>query len=161
MRRSINILGKTYTIGDVLHSNAQASKVGLCSKGLKVKIQCIKDSGLIGLVSQEPIKSWGDLEGAVPPGCGYFVASDSIGDLFFIVEENFVVRGDVKYKKKSLAGMKCRLIAPLSGDLCFVELEENVGGGGADGLGKKGHCVLVSRNTLVKEAPPKTKAKTK
>lgn len=116
---------------------------------------------MIGIVSDQPVKGWGDLEGEVPPSCGYFAAADAIADLFFIVEEFFVVRGDTKFKKKSLNGMRCKMVAPLSGNLCFVELEENVGGGSADGLGKKGHCVLVPSNTLVRESPPKAKSKTK
>ena len=161
MRRSITIAGRVYTIGDVLRSNARAAKLGLCPENVPVVVKAITDSGLVGLHSRKAYADWGDLEGTVPPHTGYWAAPDAVVDMFDKVDNSFMIRGSAKFKKKSLSGMKCRVIAPLDGNLCFVELEENVGGGSADGLGKKGHCVLVSKDALAKASPPKAKTKKK
>jgi hypothetical protein len=64
---------------------------------------------------------------------------------------------DVEFKKHPLKGMKCRIVTSLSNGDHIVELEENVGGLSADGLGKQGHCVVISPSHLktVKEKKSK------
>jgi len=66
------------------------------------------------------------------------------------------VNADVQHKKHSLKGMKCTLLRDIGhGEYSFVELEEDVGGGSADGLGKSGHCVLVPAESLKEILVPK------
>lgn len=144
-----------------MRSNANAPKIGLCPEGVEVKIKTICDKGLVGLQSPKPFEGWSSLEGIVPRGCGYWASHDTVVELFDKMSSDFVIKGPAKFKKKSLDGMKCRPIASVGPGLYFVELEENVGGGSADGLGKKGHCVLVSTDHLTKSSPPKAKTKKK
>ena len=61
--------------------------------------------------------------------------------------------------------MKCKVLYqnPKQGQ-SFVEFGDNVGGGGADGLGRTGHCVAISSSLLENindDKTSKTKAKKK
>jgi hypothetical protein len=47
--------------------------------------------------------------------------------------------------------MRLRLLSKIDSKLAMVELEENVGGGGGDGLGKAGHCVLLPAGLIERE----------
>jgi hypothetical protein len=47
--------------------------------------------------------------------------------------------------------MLCKIlhVDRITGNI-FVELDEHIGAGHADGLGKKGHCVVVTKEVLKK-----------
>ena len=72
---------------------------------------------------------------------------------------------DFNFKKRNLKGMRCKVIHHnRSHGQSFVEFDEDVGGGSADGLGKTGFCVALPSELLenVDESPkddPKEKKK--
>jgi len=70
-----------------------------------------------------------------------------------------VVNKNFPFRKKNLKDMRCKVISPMPGSAeSLVEFTENVGGCGADGLGKGGHCLIVPNDAL---SPVKEKVKTK
>ena len=104
------------------------------------------DDGLhLALYSEEERDDFHDLDGNVDHGHGWWVQAKDL-------EGNFSPAGpvkvatDFKFKGKNLNGMKGRVIAHLkdSGHL-MLELTENVGGSSGDGMGKKGHCILIEK----------------
>jgi len=80
---------------------------------------------------------------------GHFMTSFSVGKEF--VASPMKIVNDVFFGNRNLKGMLCKVIANYGkgNNYVFVETEENVGGGGCDGLGKKGHCVLVGRKDIM------------
>jgi hypothetical protein len=70
---------------------------------------------------------------------------------FVELPNDFVVGGEFYHRKKNLKGMRLRLLSKIDNKLAMVELEENVGGGGGDGLGKAGHCVLLPAGLIERE----------
>lgn len=52
------------------------------------------------------------------------------------------------FRKQNLKGMKCRVLALLDRRDVIVELEKDVGGNSADGIGKRGHCIPIKKEFL-------------
>lgn len=79
-----------------------------------------------------------------------------VGD-FMVCFKMYDVPNDLRvskkfvFKGKNLEGMRCKRLATLEGGEYFVELEEDVGGCSCDGLGKAGHCVVVSNKMLASQ----------
>jgi hypothetical protein len=163
MPQSIKIAGKIIRVGDRLRGNYSAPERGLGREGDLVTVVQIQNN-MVGLRSEKRLEGWGDLDGTLPQRQGYWATRDCIHDNFELVESKFIVNADVQYKKHSLKGMRCTLLRDIGhGEHSFVELEKDVGGGSADGLGKSGYCVLVPAGSL-KEMPvkkPKSKPKKK
>lgn len=151
--RSIEVMGSTLYVGTTLRSNHNACKNRVCSEDYLVKIICISTYEGIGLRSDKPIISWGDLGGITPSYQGYWATPDCIYTNFDIIREEMVVHHNIQYKNRNLNGMKCTLLKNIDINHTrhsFIELEENVGGGSADGLGKIGYCVPVPTTSLTK-----------
>jgi hypothetical protein len=122
-----------------------------------ITIHSIKDDS-IGMSSSIVVPGWHTLDGEVEPGHGYYL---QIGTLAKLAEtfskKETIIKEDVFFKNRNLKGMSCLPLRRIDGgDLYFVELSENVGAGGADGLGKMGHCVLVPTNKLETKKITKT-----
>ena len=70
--------------------------------------------------------------------------SRNILDFFNLVRQEKIVAADFNYKKRNLKGMRCVVIHHDSKNKQnFVEFDDDVGGGSADGLGRMGHCVVL------------------
>lgn len=139
-------------IGDVLIATSEVGGSGLCEEGELLTVAGVhpgaKESHY-GLVSKRKRSGWHRLDGLCEDGHGYWVPLSLIKKCLrpynseMIVEENFEHRG------RNLRGMKCRMLSDLSySDQILVEMAENVGGSGGDGLGKAGHCVLLPRKVV-------------
>jgi hypothetical protein len=156
MPEYISINNKIFTAGQKFVANKYAESNSYCNTGLVVSLECIKMDGgenLIGISSEKPVPHWHDLEGRVSDKYGYWVRSKPFLQCFNIVGvQKMVVKGDVLHKQINLNGKKCKvlknIIAPNGNKYSFVEMEENVNGGSADGLGKHGHCIILSTNSL-------------
>jgi hypothetical protein len=84
-----------------------------------------------------------------PPYQGLWIDSGTLFSFFELFHCQKMITEDFNFKKRNLKGMKCRILCHDSKqDQCFVELDDNVGGGSADGLGKTGHCVVLSSSLL-------------
>lgn len=86
---------------------------------------------------------WHDLEGRCENGHGYWLTSDqAIAWLVFEPRELTIIK-EYKFKGRNLRGMKCRNLSHMSDGSIFIEAEENIGGTSCDGMGKRGHCIIV------------------
>lgn len=145
---------KIVTVGDKFKVTENGYENGLGRVGNIVTIHCIReeDDGrfLIGLYSKVPISNWNNLENSVEEGQGYWVRSNDINSMLTQIGSCVVVIAkDFKFKKHNLKGMQAKLLCRTSFKTsCFIELEEDVGGGSADGTGKAGHCVVVPSEVL-------------
>jgi hypothetical protein len=152
LRESTIIGGIRISVGKKLQGNANAASKGICSKNEIVEIRAIKvdeDRVFIGLYSDNTHKSWGSLDGVTPPYQGLWVDSDGLFNFFELFYRKRIIAGDFDFKKRNLKGMKCKILyQDHRQDQCFVEFDDNVGGGSADGLGKTGHCVALSSSLL-------------
>jgi hypothetical protein len=145
--------GIRYSVGDKFRSldDETLSRNGMTEvKGMiNVTIFCIDDDH-IGVTSDTTLPGWHTLDHRVPPGRGYYLRAPDLAKYFErIPATGYEISEDMMFKNRNLKGMSCTTLDRVKGsDLYFVELSENVGGGGADGLGKSGHCVLVPANKL-------------
>lgn len=146
-KQSVSIGGKTLYVGTTMVAK---ENMGRLKRGSEVSIRFIGREGggslKIGLVSKKPIEGWHDLNGMCASNRGYWVEPAEIKHSFKITESMHVVRANVSFKKKELKGMECNVLTQLPKSKVFVELAENVGGASCDGLGKKGHCVVLHKD---------------
>jgi len=136
------------TTGMTVRANMYAEESEIAPEGLKPVIYRIAKEGhtaVIGLYhphGKVRDYSWGDLDGEVEAHCGYWITLEGFLECFELPDCRAEVVADVIFKGRNLKGMKGKVVA--SGELMFVELEEDIGGCSADGLGKSGHCVALN-----------------
>lgn len=143
-------------VGDIIiatgmrvRARESADENGIAPAGLKPVIYKIMQAGNdphIGLYnSAGPVSGydWHDFEGEVEDRCGYWVQLSSLIKHFDIQSQAAEITGDVFIRGRNLKGMNGKVLASADSGLVFLELDEDVGGCSADGLGKAGHCVAV------------------
>lgn len=156
MQELVVIGDRRIKIGDKLRSNNNANDNGLCPPNMLVTVKTFRNDGeiLIGLCSDQRVDGWGNLDGKVLSRTGYWASRDCIMDNFDYLTNDHEVIEDYKFKGVNLRGMSCVLLHhDQRNGQCFVELDEDVGGGSADGMGRKGHCVVVPASKLNKKSP--------
>lgn len=123
---------------------------GLGFAGEIVKIALIVDRSTIGISSEIRHTNWGDLDGRTEPGHGYYISHDAFTMGFLErISMQCVVNRDYKYNNINLKNKKCVVLHTSKNyGISFVELEDNIGGGGCDGLGKQGHCIEIPSSYL-------------
>jgi len=107
----------------------------------------------VGIRSEQPLPYWGNLSGKVPDKHGLWVTIDFIYEYFTPVNSAYkaAIKDTFMFKKKDLKGKPCKVVGNLSNSkIAFIELQENVDGCSADGLGKAGHCILIPKKHLKK-----------
>lgn len=148
-KQSISINGKKLCVGARMTARED---LGRLKKGSEVVIRFIgRQNGgdlQIGLVSIKPVDGWHNLNGMCKDGYGYWIEPRHIKQTFNITESRHIVKANVSFKKKQLMGMECNILTNLPRSKVFVELAENVGGASCDGLGKKGHCVVLRKEHI-------------
>lgn len=113
------------------------------------------------LCRDEPHPNWGDGEGATEPGYGMVIQSANFMTYFTNKPyKRLVIAEDIEFKGRNLKGMSGKPLSKIGKEM-FVELDEDVGGCSCDGTGKRGHCVLVPRNALVRPTKEKAKSRSK
>jgi len=114
-----------------------------------VTVEHIYDSKTIGITSEHAHPNWGDLDGRVASGHGFYVNPSIISENFERVGVQYTVSEPYKYNDIDLTGKTCSVLFVTSDhEINFVEFEEDIGGGGCDGLGKHGHCIAVPAHVL-------------
>ena len=167
MQKSIIIGETTIYLGNKLRANKNAEVRGICSCDEIVEVKAIKteDRSYIGLYSENKHRSWGSLDGAVNSYHGVWQDAEGLFNFFDLIYRDKIVTTDYYFKKRSLKGMKCKVLYQNHRQgQCFVEFNENIGGGSADGLGKSGHCVVlpsVLLENMEESEEKKAKAKKK
>lgn len=159
--------------GSKLTLNRKGRSMDLGEVGDVVEVVAIAESkhlmaSKLSLVRLDgPHPGWSNLSENVPNGTGlyfyleklieYFNFADLSGDVY--------ISKDLVFKNVNLLNLNCKTLATLPNGDYFVEFEEDIGGCSCDGLGKKGHCIAVSKEILAerkKSTPKKRKdAKTK
>jgi len=161
--------GRTITLrkGDWLQINGNGEDHLLGRRGDRAQIVAIKfyaaqfpqdnDVSYFDLMREIPNPNWGDLGGKVPFGKGLRVSQHDLVRWFIIRHGNLKITENFIFKKRNLKGMECKIIADFANGDVFVEMNTNVGGGSCDGLGKKGHCVIIKENLLAPKTVDKKK----
>lgn len=145
-------------VGDCLIANGLAQSSGICNEGTEIKVLIIQETGedknyLIGIESKTKIEHWHNLDGKTRHCRGYWIRSRNLLKHFdYSASEKLVIADEIKFRRSSLKGMSCKLlISDPRHNICFVELEKNIGAGGADGLGRGGHCIQIPMSALKKK----------
>lgn len=166
MASFLSIGNNRYYEGSIVRALEGAWECEICrpDKLLRIAVLNWKKNGTcsVGLYSPEEFGHWHNLDEMVPNHTGYWIEEHQLLELFVLepmrleVTSNFTVRG------KNLKGLKGTYLCPFDDSSSnimshhkvynpreiFVELDENIGGSGCDGLGKKGHCVMVSAESV-------------
>lgn len=154
MPKLIAVGNKHLIIGSKLRANENAPEHGICDQNTMVTVKVFKNDGepLAGLYSDRRISSWGNLDGLVHSRQGFWANRDCIMDCFELVTNNHMISKTFEFRKHNLKGLYCKILHTncRTGDI-FIELDKNVGGGGADGLGKTGHCIVIPHGYIVKK----------
>jgi len=148
---SIKLNGRIFSRGDTITFNKHAQGICYGPNGLKILIHKIRTdgSGLVGLYSPEQrIDSWSSLDGDVGDHRGYWL---SVRDLEACIQEDdsmYEITKPIEHRGVQLKGLTCKQLGGLDDGSIFVEFDDDVNGCSADGLGKAGHCVAVSSDSL-------------
>jgi hypothetical protein len=116
-------------------------------------VTVISDNHLpIGLLfEEESRKDLHDLSGRIAFNRGYWVSEKELlhSNFFMSVKKNIVINKGVEFGNKDLSNKPGRIIKQFAGSKHFmVELEENIGGYCGDGMGKRGHCIMVEKDKI-------------
>ena len=171
----IKIKDKFYRVGDKLKFISTSNVGGFSgllslTKGDLVRISIIKDnrkkSGyLMGIITDSGLRpeGWHNLDGYLTKNIGYFIEECHLLHNFAPVASSMIVSKSFSFKRRDLKNMECKVVSSMPGnEESIVEFKEDIGGCGADGLGKAGYCLVIPNNVLspVKEEG-KEKAQTK
>jgi len=160
MLKTIEFNDFVIKVGDKFRVKKGSSTPDGCPTNCIVKVECITSDGLIGLYSKHAIEGWSDLNGRVNYEHGLYVQAKYVYKNLDIIKTEFTIQKAIKHKGHNLQGMKCKLIKSLRHTQhVFVEVDKNIGAGGADGLGKLGHCILITKDNLSSIPPEKKKSK--
>lgn len=102
-----------------------------------------------------PHSRWEAAGGMTGPNCGLKMCVVEYAVMFTLYKDSepkgkMTVNRDLMFKRTNLKGKSCKILARLNSNNVFVEMEEDVGGGSCDGLGKGGHCVPIEQEFLTK-----------
>jgi hypothetical protein len=141
----------TVKIGSKLTLNRAGENVGLGLSGDIAEVKDIilrKGRRLLELTRHAgPHPAWNghQTEFCISDIIAYFDSDTSVEE-----KQYCVIKTDVIVKKRNLKGLRCEIITQLEDGNYFVEFEEDVGGCSCDGLGRRGHCIVVSAHSLTR-----------
>lgn len=152
--KSTVIDDRVVRLGDTLISNKKAHAIGLppnrCIKVLIINRNSDRKI-VIGLVDAKFNDGWHSLDGAIRSGSGYWLDGKDLFKYFKLhrLSESVIIKDDLLFRKINLKGKKGKLLAALPDcDEGMVEFDEYVEGCSCDGLGRAGHCLVVSNDLL-------------
>lgn len=160
--------GKTLAIHQVVTLNQHAEENGIGWCGLRVEILVLKqnrfvDSYTVGIHAlADFVDGFHDLDGEVEDRTGYWLTTEEAFNRYLDIGpcKNQYIKKNLIFKEKHLKGMKCQILGSI-GDDYMIELEEDVCGTSADGLGKKGHCITIPQDSLGEKTKKSKRAKKK
>lgn len=143
--------GEKLNVGDKCVINAIGVTHGFGFGGVLLKIwgfKWVNGKMLIGLQSPICNRAWADLDGNVLHGHGLWIESQSFTSYIHLVSREYKIDTVFIFKNQNLKFMRCRILYEYDKDNVFVELDKNIGANSCDGLGKKGHCIILPRKIL-------------
>lgn len=156
-------------VGSKLKLNRKGSAMDLGEVGDVAEVKTIvqsrhlMDSKLSVVRLDGPHPGWSNLSGEVPNGTGLYFYLENLTRYFDFVNlsGNVYISKDLIFKNRNLLDLNCKTLATLPNGDYFVEFGEDISGCSCDGLGKKGHCIAVSKEVLAerKKSTPKKKKK--
>ena len=150
----ISIFGRIVTKGDILLGTMKSQKRKICDNGGFVKISKLIATGPHSYDVALVVLENGDRNIG---SNSFYIDSKMLFDYFEPTDQKSKIRKQehklinqrYKFKGRNLEGEDCVVLRPCcNGKNCFVEFEHNIGGGGADGTGKFGHCIVVPTEIL-------------
>jgi hypothetical protein len=164
---SITCNGLTLRVGDKCVITERGRRN--CKKSLnpsdiltigKIVLSDEKEMSNIGVISTREIGGFHDLDGMTSNGHGYyFRMTNFLKGHFELLGREMIVASNWNFRGRNFKGMKCKFITNVVSGLSYVEFDEDVGGGAADGLGKAGRCVMVPQGILKSAEKAKSKKK--
>ena len=162
--KSVKVDGRLVQVGDRLTSIEGSTRMGIAS-GREVKVVDISNNrgggeAAIGIADTKVNRGWHNMDGRLDSGSGYWINANELFGYFrpSRLSESVVVKGNFSFRNKNLRGKKGKLLATLPDcDDSMIEFEEYVEGCSCDGLGKAGHCLVVSHSILEFEGDKKMK----
>lgn len=132
-------------------------------EGTVVVLRVTKNDGeTLGIYSPNKLFSeWGDLDGAVDHHRGWWISCANFAKCIRMDSGKYFVEKDFLSRGVQLKGLVCNILAHLENGSIFVEFEEDVNGCSADGLGKAGHCVALSKGQIKPWKEPVSKKEKK
>ena len=144
-------------VGMHVKATAKAEKHGLAPEGLMPHIEKVvqqhPEPQVLLYTGGDAVRNfeWHDDSGRYEERSCFYVNLSQLANCFGIPENDATVSGNVVHRGRNLKGMKGKVIAGnrYKRDMYyFIELEEDVGGCSAYGLGKAGHCVAVNSKNV-------------
>lgn len=150
------VKGEVVDIGAVFISTEKARQLGICKEGVTVTVVEMSSNTLntysVGVCSDIPVSGWHNLSGKTKSKHGYWLQPQDLATGFERVNSILRIAENVVFNGVNISGKKCRLLKEVGSLGCkFVELEEYVNGGSADGLGKPGHCIPLQSDLVTLE----------
>jgi len=158
MLKYVVVDGKRIREGTILIAKEGAEQSFGCKTGTSLSVRSVGVvRGIIGVESKRRIPDWGDLDGTVGNRKGLWILISEMVGKFSITEEKYRVDVDFEFAGRNLRGKECKIISNTHNPaIVAVEFSENVNGGSADGIGKKGHCLIMDLNLLRSEVNDET-----
>jgi len=145
-------------VGDMLSLTLRAYDGGYGEVGDRVKVISIsqdasKTSRSILFLRRDTYHpNWSDANGKTKAGFGMAFEMCDFDAYFDKLNMPMIICGTLVHKKRNLKGMECTVLARLTDEMVAVQFNEDIMGCSADGLGKRGHCLLVNK-IMIKEKP--------
>jgi hypothetical protein len=153
--KSVRIDGRLIQVGDRLTSSEESGRLGIPPNREVKVVDISKNRGggeaAIGVADTRVNRGWHNMDGRLDSGSGYWVNSNELFEYFrpSRLSESVIVKSDFSFRNKNLKGKKGKLLATLPDcEDSMIEFEEYVEGCSCDGLGKAGHCLVVSHSIL-------------
>lgn len=102
----------------------------------------------IGLRMDSPRQPFHDLDGRTENRRGWWINGRDLLASVDLTQEKYYIKKSLVYRGQDLKGKKCALLFTIDDNLAVVDFEEDIGGFSADGMTKKGHCLLVETHNL-------------
>lgn len=103
---------------------------------------------LFGIAVEIPSPGFHDMNGFLDGPRGYWLKFGSFERYFKTASsEKVEISSECSFRRHKLKG-KSGIVLSKNEKEAIVELDENIGAGSGDGVGKKGHCVVLPLNVL-------------
>lgn len=139
---SIVINNEVVSVGDSFMANTYAPEFNICDEGRIATVTNFLPSGSNVTVVIRTTNSTG------MPVIGR-ISRELFKRIFYENHETGrFTAGCTYYKGKNLSGKKGKILQIINTETFLVEFDDNIKGGGGDGCGTMGHCLVVNKSDI-------------